>query len=73
MYVNLIRRVFCNLEVLEAYYETGANPLVDFTWYNVKTGKETTKTKVFSLTAAIALAERRVDDGRYKNFEFYIG
>jgi len=72
MYVNLIGRVYCNEETLHAYYESGANPLVSFTWSNTRTGRETTKNGVFTLTHAIALAERRREDGRYKNFEFYI-
>ena len=45
---------------------------MDFTWSNTRTGKETTKHKVFTLTYAIALAERKREDGRYKNFEFII-
>lgn len=72
MYVNLIGRVYCNEETIHDYYETGANPLVDFTWSNTRTGKETTRAKVFTLTDALCLAERRREDGRYKNFEFYI-
>ena len=72
MYINLIGRVYCNEETIHKYYESGENPLVDFTWLNTRTGKETTKHKVFTLAYAISLAERRRDDGRYRDFEFYI-
>lgn len=44
---------------------------VDFTYINVRTGKETTRR--MELSKAINLAEYRREDGRYKNFEFYIG
>lgn len=44
---------------------------VDFTYINVRTGKETTRR--MKLLRAITLAEYRREDGRYKNFEFHIG
>jgi hypothetical protein len=44
---------------------------VDFTYINVKTGKESTHRT--TLMKAILLAESRREDGRYKNFEFHIG
>lgn len=44
---------------------------VDFTYINVKTGKESThKSTIYD---AILLAEYRKKDRRYKNFEFHIG
>lgn len=44
---------------------------VDFTYINVKTGKESThRTTLYN---AVLLAESRREDGRYKNFEFHIG
>ena len=45
--------------------------LYSFTYHNVKTGKETTKGP-FTFQQATRLAESRREDGRYKNFEFYI-
>ncbi|MBQ9232347.1 MAG: hypothetical protein IJ190_14370 [Prevotella sp.] len=49
----------------------GLSQEVDFTWINTKTGKETTKR--FFLIDAILLAERRREDGHYKNYEFQLG
>lgn len=44
---------------------------VDFTYINVKTGKETShRTTIYK---AILLAEKREKDRRYKNYEFHIG
>lgn len=45
--------------------------VVDFTYINVRTGKETKRRMM--LLRAITLAEYRREDGRYKNFEFHIG
>lgn len=43
---------------------------VIFTYINVKTGKETDRR--MPLGRAIALAEYRREDKRYKNFEYHI-
>lgn len=49
-----------------------ANALVDFTYFNVKTYKESVKEQLFTFEQAIQLAERRREDKRYKNFKFII-
>lgn len=58
-------------EVAQLAYAGEYNKEVDFTYINVKTGKESShRTTIYK---AILLAESRKDDGRYKNFEFHIG
>lgn len=50
-----------------------SNPdaMVDFTYINIKNGKETTKR--MTIQKAVELAEERREDGRYKNYEYFIG
>lgn len=58
-------------EVAQLAYAGEYDTEVDFTYINVKTGKESThRTTIYK---AIQLAESRREDGRYKNFEFHIG
>jgi hypothetical protein len=58
-------------EVAQKVYAGEYETEVDFTYINVKTGKESThRTTIYE---AVLLAERRREDGRYKNFEFHIG
>ena len=69
VYLFWADRIFINWSKVEM-------PMVDkpdckFTYINTKTGKESVKNG-FSLFDAIRLAERRREDGRYRNFEFYI-
>ena len=58
-------------EVAQLAYAGEFETEVDFTYINIKTGKESThRTTIYH---AILLAESRREDGRYKNFEFHIG
>lgn len=52
-------------------YGERVGDLVTFTYHNIKTGKETTRE--FTYGYALHLARARRADGRYKNYEFYIG
>lgn len=68
-YYNWGNRIWVNWELLRRPdYES---ILWSFTYVNVKTGKESTKGP-FTFNGAILLAESRREDGRYKNFEFYL-
>ena len=49
-----------------------ADALVDFTYFNFKKDRESVKKQLFTFEQAIALAERRRDDKRYKNYKFII-
>lgn len=70
-------RTYVTTDILEHEYEytfgDRKSKMVDFTFVNVKTGKETTKKQVFTYTHAISLARERRNDKRYKNYEFVIG
>lgn len=70
-------RTFVTTDILIHEYEymfgDRKNMKVDFTSINNKTGKENTKTNVFTYKEALDLARCRRNDGRYKNFEFLIG
>ena len=46
---------------------------VDFTFINTRTVKENTKQSVFNYRHALDLARARLNDGRYKNYEYAIG
>ena len=54
------------------YYGDKKNELVSFTYYNFKKDRESTQIKV-TYEYALALARSRSRDGRYKNFEYFIG
>lgn len=73
---NVETRIWLSSDVYynEWHYLYGekANDRVRFTYHNVKTDKESTKTG-FTYRDALALARMRRADGRYKNYEFYIG
>ena len=60
---------------MSGYYNWGARIFVSWALLNmpdyVKTGRESTRGP-FKFADAILLAERRREDGRYKNYEFYI-
>lgn len=70
------RRINVCSEILkdEFDYAYGANKetKVVFTYYNVKTDKETIKKHIWNYTKALNLARQRARDGRYKNYEFLI-
>lgn len=70
-------RTFVTTDILIHEYEymfgDRKDMKVDFTFINNKTGKENTKTNVFTYKKALELARSRRNDGRYKNFEFLIG
>lgn len=70
-------RTFVTTDILIHEYEymfgDRKDMKVDFTFINNKTGKENTKTNVFTYKEALDLARCRRNDGRYKNFEFIIG
>lgn len=70
-------RTFVTTDILIHEYEymfgDRKDMKVDFTFINYKTGKENTKTNVFTYKEALELARRRRNDGRYNNFEFLIG
>lgn len=53
-------------------YGSKCNDLVSFTYYNVKTGKETEIGLEMNYRSALSFARSRANDGRYKNFEFII-
>ena len=67
--VTISEHLFAN----EYDYTFGSrkDEVVDFTFINIRTGKETTK-RHFSYTKALALAHYRSMDGRCKNFEYHI-
>lgn len=68
-YYSWGNRIFVNLQLLNRPdYESIP---WSFTYRNVKTRKESTKGP-FKFADAILLAESRREDGRYKNFEFYL-
>lgn len=68
-YYNWGARIFVSWALLNMPdYE---DILWSFTYHNVKTGRESTR-GLFKFADAILLAERRREDGRYKNYEFYI-
>ena len=69
--VQWLNRITMSDEAAHLAYMGKLDEEVEFTYINVKTGKETTST--FSLGYAINLAESRREDRRYKNFEFHIG
>lgn len=57
-------------EVAQLAYAGEYDRECDFTYINVKTGKENThRTTIYE---AVVLAEERRDDRRYRNYEFYI-
>ena len=65
-YILWVNRVYVTMDAIRKHdWE-----MVNFTFSNRLTGKETTKR--MSLYNAILLGERRREDGRYKNYEFYI-
>lgn len=70
-------RTSITTDILEHEYEytfgDRKGKMVDFTFVNIKTGKETTKKQVFTYTQALSLARERRNDKRYKNYEFVIG
>lgn len=66
-------RIFMSEELAELYHnspEKFADAKCEFTYLNVKTGKESTHSA--TTQDAFTLAERRRDDKRYRNFEFII-
>ena len=66
-----LNRITMSDEVAQLAYAGEFETEVDFTYINIKTGKESThRTTIYH---AILLAESRREDGRYKNFEFHIG
>ena len=66
-----LNRITMSDEVAQLAYAGEFETEVDFTYINIKTGKESThRTTIYH---AILLAEYRREDGRYKNFEFHIG
>lgn len=69
--VQWANRITMSDECAKMALDGKTDTMVDFTYINVKTGKETTRH--FSLIDAILLAESRREDKRYKNFEFHIG
>lgn len=68
-YYNWGSRIWVNWELLTHPDYEGI--LWSFTYHNVKTGRESTRGP-FTFADAVLLAERRREDGRYKNYEFYI-
>ena len=69
MYYNWGNRIYVKSDLLcRPDFES---ILWSFTYRNTKTGKETTKGP-YTFAKAILLAERRREDGRYKNYEFYL-
>ena len=69
-YYNWGNRIFVNWSLLEHGWD--GELICTFSYVNVKSGKESEKID-FTLDQAIRLAEMRRDDGRYRNYEFYIG
>lgn len=51
-------------------YGNKKDVLVEFNYYNRKTDKYTPKK--FTYSSAITLAEKRMTDGRYKNYSYEI-
>lgn len=69
--IQWLGRITMSDDVAQKAYAGEFTTECDFTYINVKTGKESThRTTIYE---AVLLAECRRDDGRYKNFEFHIG
>lgn len=69
--IQWLNRISITDDAAHKAYEGEYDKEVDFTYINVKTGKESThRTTIYE---AILLAESRREDGRYKNYEFHIG
>ena len=69
--VQWLNRITMSDEVAQLAYAGEFDKEVDFTYINLKTGKESThRTTIYHV---VLLAESRRDDGRYKNYEFHIG
>lgn len=69
--VQRLNRITMSDEVAQLAYAGEYEKECDFTYINIKTGKESThRTTIYK---AVLLAECRMDDGRYKNFVFHIG
>lgn len=69
--IQWLDRITISDKVAEMLAEDKLDEVVDFTFINKRTDKETTRQ--FRLEDAIRLAEYRRNDRRYKNFEFHIG
>ena len=69
--VQWLNRITMSDEVAQKAYAGEYDTEVDFTYINIKTGKEVTRRT--TIYKAVLLAESRREDGRYKNFEFHIG
>ena len=69
--VQWLNRITMSDEVAQKAYAGEFDTEVDFTYINIKTGKESTHRS--TIYKAVLLAESRRDDKRYKDYEFYIG
>lgn len=69
--VQWSNRITMSDDVAQLAYAGKCDSMVNFTYINVRTGKESTHST--NLYDAVLLAESRRDDKRYKNFEFHIG
>lgn len=69
--INWSNRIDMTEEVANMTLNTAMHDnKVELIYINRRTGRETTRE--MSLEKAIKLAESRANDGRYKNFEFFI-
>ena len=69
--IQWLNRITMSDEVARKAYAGEIGTECDFTYINIKTGKESSHRT--TIEKAIKLAECRRNDGRYKNFEFHIG
>lgn len=67
LFIHWANRIY----ISRSCFDLPTDAKVNFT-YAHKNGKETTKFNVMTLEDAILLAERRREDGRYKNYTFII-
>lgn len=54
------------------YCGSNSNVIVNFTYFNRESGRETTIPKGYPYKESLNLARQRRSDGRYKNFDFII-
>lgn len=69
--IQWLNRITISDDAAQQAYAGNYDKECDFTYINIKTGKEAThRTTIYD---AVLLAESRRDDKRYKNYEFHIG
>ena len=71
MSIKLSKKISISKEVFQKIKAKKWNDIVVFTFINKKTFKEVERK--FTLENALCLAHERQCDGRYKNYEYYIG